>query len=110
MAYSLLNQCASATKALADIGMEGNMAEKDMEMKDLLVEQVVSEPSSSLGTKNPMVLSCGGIFIPRPRPMGPNDEIYKILNIANQKEPTKVVCGSVPHNLLQEVLHKESMN
>lgn len=86
------------------------MGRRDEEMTTLVVEQVQEQKMDGLTDKNPTVLSCGGIFIPRPRPMGPNDEIYKILNCANEKEPTKVVCGSVPRNLLQEVLYKESMN
>jgi len=86
------------------------MARLEGEMTDLVVEQTVEPGPMNLESKNPMVLSCGGIFIPRPRPLGPKDEIYKILNIANEKEPTKVVAVSFPMNLLQEVLHKESMN
>lgn len=86
------------------------MARLDGETEELLIESVPDHDLDQLSSKHPMVLSCGGIFIPRPRPMGPNDEIYKILNVANSKEPTKVVTGAVPQNLLQEVLHKESMN
>jgi len=86
------------------------MARIEEEMSELVVEQVSELNVGDQGNRNPTVLSCGGIYIPRPRPMGPNDEIYKIINIANQKEPTKVVCGSFTMNLLQDVLHKESMN
>lgn len=80
------------------------------EQPTLIVENVPNAGYEETPNHNPMVLSCGGIFIPRPKPMGPNDEIYKILNVANSKEPTKVVSGSLPRNLLQDVLHKESMN
>lgn len=86
------------------------MGNKDLEMTELVVEQVQEERLDGLNDKHPMVLSCGGIFVPRPRPMGPNDEIFKILNIANEKEPTKIVSGAVMQNVLREVLHKESMN
>jgi hypothetical protein len=86
------------------------MARMEEEMSELVVEQASEARLEGETGKNPTVLSCGGIFIPRPKPMGPNDEIYKILNVANQKEPTKVVCGPMTLNLLQDVLHKESMN
>lgn len=84
--------------------------DEDTGMQELLIEQPQLQRTDQLPSKHPMVLSCGGIYIPRPKPMGPNDEIYKILNIANQKEPTKIVMGPIHLNLLQEVLHKESMN
>ncbi len=84
--------------------------DEELEMQELVVEQTQDPGLDGLGTKNPTVLSCGGIYIPRPRPMGPNDEIYKIINSPNQKEPTKVVMGSLHLNILMEVLHKESMN
>ncbi len=86
------------------------MARTEQEMTELVVENVPEPNLGEIGTQNPMVLSCGGIFIPRPKPMGLNDEIYKILNTPDTKEPTKLVSGSFHMNLLQEVLHKESMN
>jgi len=86
------------------------MARIDNDMATLVVESAPSLNIEDGVSKNPMVLSCGGIFIPRPRSPGQHDEIYKILNVANTKGPTKIVSGSIPKNLLQEVLHKESMN
>lgn len=56
---------------------------------------------------NPVVLSCGGIFIPQPR----NRPIqYQVLNTANEESPSKVVSGVVPQNMLHLVMAKESMN
>lgn len=58
-------------------------------------------------TENPVVLSCGGIFIPHPR----NRPIqYQVLNTANEDSPSKVVSGIVPQNMLSLVMAKESMN
>lgn len=84
-----------------------NMARLDEQQTTLIVEKVegVENPA-----KNPTVLSCGGIFIPRPREMKPGDPLYHILNVANANEPTKIVTGIVPQNLLQAVLQKESLN
>ncbi len=59
------------------------------------------------GTESPVVISCGGIFIPQPR----NRPIqYHVLNTANEESPSKVVSGIVPQNMLHLVLAKESMN
>lgn len=57
--------------------------------------------------ENPVVLSCGGIFIPQPR----NRPIqYQVLNTANEETPAKVVSGMVPVNMLHLVMAKDSMN
>lgn len=86
------------------------MARQEAEITNLVVENVPESPMNGLSGKNPTVLSCGGIYIPRPKPFNPKEEYFRIINIANAKEPTKVVGSSVAINLLQEVLHKESMN
>jgi len=86
------------------------MSNTELQRTELVVENTTEQGLGTLDAKNPTVLSCGGIFIPRPRPMGPNDSIYNILNCANDREPTKVVSGAFPRNVLMEVLHKESMN
>lgn len=59
------------------------------------------------GTDNPVVLSCGGIFIPQPqnRPLQ-----YHVLNTPNEEIPSKVVSGVIPRNMLYLVMAKESMN
>lgn len=58
-------------------------------------------------TENPVVLSCGGIFIPQPR----NSPLkFHILNTANEGSPSKVVSGIIPKNMLHLVMAKENMN
>lgn len=67
-------------------------------------DQKVGREGSS---ENPVVLSCGGIFIPQPR----NRPIqYQVVNTANEESSAKVVSGVVPQNMLQLVMSKESMN
>lgn len=67
-------------------------------------DQKVGREGSS---ENPVVLSCGGIFIPQPR----NRPIqYHVLNTASEESSAKVVSGVVPQNMLQLVMAKESMN
>lgn len=59
------------------------------------------------GNDNPVVLSCGGIFIPQPR----NRPLqYHVLNTANEDTPSKVVSGVMPRSMLTLVMAKESMN
>ncbi len=58
-------------------------------------------------TENPVVLSCGGIFIPQPR----NRPFqYHVLNTANESSPAKVVGGAAYQNMLHLVMAKESSN
>lgn len=89
---------------------DNDMARTEQEMTELLVEHVAEPNLGEITSKNPMVLSCGGMFIPRPKAMGPKDELYKVLNTPSNAEPTKLVSGNFSMNLLQDVLHKESMN
>jgi hypothetical protein len=86
------------------------MARQEEELTNLVVEGLPEQPVNGLNNNNPTVLSCGGIYVPRPRPFDPKEEYFKIINIANEKEPTKIVGAAVTINLLQNVLHKESMN
>lgn len=86
------------------------MARQEEPITELLVEKVPDVGPESGSNQHPMVLSCGGIFIPRQRQKDVNDPIYKIINVPNSAEPTKVVCTGLLKNLLQEILHKESLN
>lgn len=59
-------------------------------------------------SKDPTVLSCGGIYIPHRA--GQVRTLYHVLNTSNQTEPVKIVSGVRPKNLLHELLIKESLN
>lgn len=73
---------------------------------DLILRQELKPQDGTI--KNPTVLSCGGIYIPR---RDIDDRIlYQIITTPNQNEPVKVVTGARPRNALNEVLLKESMN
>lgn len=88
------------------------MARQLGEITELIVDKAVNpgEGERFSDGRQPMVLSCGGIYVPRPRPLHPGDPLYHVLNTSNEKEPTKVVSNLTYKNLLQEILHKESMN
>lgn len=75
-------------------------------------QQIIETAYSNRGgregnSENPVILSCGGIFIPQPlnRPIQ-----YQVLNTANEESPSKVVSGIIPLNMLHLVMAKESMN
>lgn len=73
-------------------------------------EMILKEISNteSLISRNPTVLSCGGIFIPRP---GEERHLAShIITTSSRDEPVKIVTGVRPRNALYEVLLKESMN
>lgn len=73
-----------------------------------ILETAYSQKNGEEGVpENPVVLSCGGIFIPQPR----NRPIqYQLIHTANEARTAKVMSGTVPSNMLHLVMAKESMN
>ncbi len=49
------------------------MAKQEEEITNLVVENVPEEPMGGMNGNNPTVLSCGGIYVPRPRPFNPKE-------------------------------------
>ena len=77
-------------------------------LDDGLLDKAFRESWGELSSLNPVVLSCGGIYIPH---QGEVRRIsYHILTTPNETEPVKVVTGIRPYNILQKVLAKESLN
>ncbi len=76
----------------------------------VILQQTLDASAGKNASQHPTVLSCGGIFVPRPRPLNPRDPLYHILNTATDERPAKVVSALIHRNVLQEVLAKESMN
>jgi hypothetical protein len=73
-----------------------------------IFEKALRESWGELSSVNPVILSCGGIYIPH---QGEARRIsYHILTTPNEMEPVKVVTGIKPRNILLKVLAKESMN
>lgn len=73
-----------------------------------VLQRVTEGRLGGLSSVNPVVLSCGGIYIPH---QGAQQRIiYHILTTANENSPVKVVTGIKPRNILHELLSKESMN
>jgi len=77
---------------------------------ELIVTQAYEESPGELSSKNPMILSCGGIYIPYNRRKIENRKLWHIINTADENSPSKVVCEGLPQSPLAEILNKESLN
>lgn len=75
---------------------------------DWILKQVFEESPGELSSKDPIVVSCGGIYIPHPESR--RRVLQHVLVTPNNKEPVKVMNGAAPRNTLREILAKESMN
>lgn len=73
------------------------------------MEDILGASPDELSEKNPVVLSCGGIFIPQKERMQRNMG-YQILMTPSETEPVKVVSGLRTSTILQRVMMKESQN
>ncbi|MFH1653414.1 MAG: hypothetical protein ABIE74_05100 [Pseudomonadota bacterium] len=73
------------------------------------IEMLLTEGWGELSCSNPIVLSCGGIYIP-PRKKFNARYSYDLLTTANGLEPVKVVPEKPLRNMLKVVLEKESLN
>ncbi len=77
----------------------------------LILQRASEEGPVGLNPKNPTVLSCGGMYLPRPKISPPPRMPYDVLHLANPKEPIKLYVGRRDlFNLLHQVLQKEAMN
>jgi hypothetical protein len=89
-------------------GGRTKMASALEKCSELILKQVFEESPGELSSKNPMVLSCGGIYIPHPESRAIC--IEHILVTPNHKEPVKVLKSNARRNALIEVMSKCSMN
>ena len=75
---------------------------------EVILKELVGNPQT-LSNKNPLVLSCGGIYIPlssrKQEPLR-----YDILTTSNEVAPVKIIAGIRPRNILYAVMSKEAMN
>ncbi len=72
-----------------------------------ILKQVFEGSVGELSSKNPLVLSCGGVYIPHPES---RRCMIEILVTPNKNEPVKVMTGAAPKNGLSKMLIKGSMN
>jgi hypothetical protein len=98
LAYSLLKQRIGGREMASAFGR----------LDSEILHKVSEGRLGGLSSVNPVVLSCGGIYIPH---QGANQRIiYHIITTANENTPVKVVTCIRPRNILQQLLSKESMN
>jgi hypothetical protein len=84
------------------------MASTQEKCTEWIMRQVFEGSRGELSSKHPMVVSCGGIYIPHPEAQ--RNALYHILVTPNHSEPVKVMTGVSPRNALHDLLSKESMN
>ena len=72
-----------------------------------IMKQVFEGSLGELSSKNPIVLTCGGVYIPHPESQR---MMIDILVTPNHREPVKVMMGPMRRNALHEMLIKGSMN
>jgi len=77
---------------------------------ELVVQQAFEEGPGELSSQNPMVLSCGGIYIPYNKRKLRDKPLWKVLNLPDNERLSKVVSSSLPQSPLCDMLKKESMN
>lgn len=77
---------------------------------ELILERTLEISQGNIGHGHPMVLSCGGIFVPRPRPINPHDPLYHILYTSNAEAPTKIVSALIGHDVLDVIMVKNVTN
>lgn len=83
---------------------------KTMEMEnEEIVRETYEEGPGELSSRNPMVLSCGGIYIPN-RKRVLDRPLWHVINLPDTDNPTKVVSSNIPKSPLNEILDKESLN
>lgn len=77
---------------------------------DLILERTLELGDGDIGDSHPKIMSCGGIFVPRPRAINPSDPLYHILYTPNNNQPTKIVSALITNNILDELMNKENLN
>lgn len=75
---------------------------------EIILRRVFEESQGDLSSDNPMVFSCGGVYIPHPRSQ--TRMLQHIIVTGDSNEPVKVKTGAIQRNALMELIAKESMN
>lgn len=83
------------------------MANTIEKCSELIMRRVFEESGGELSS-NPVVFSCGGVYIPHPRSQA--RMLQHILVTGNSREPVKVMTAAPQRNALRELMAKESMN
>lgn len=75
---------------------------------EMIIRQVFEESEGELSSRSPLVMSCGGIYIPHSSVH--NRMLQQILVTPNEKEPVKIMTQAPQRNILKHLMARESMN
>jgi len=75
---------------------------------EIIMRRVFEESRGELSSNNPMVYSCGGVYIPHPRSQ--TRMLLHVIVTGDSKEPVKVKTAAARRNALRELIARESMN
>lgn len=75
-----------------------------------IIERATAVSLGEAQSAHPMVLSCGGVFVPRPRRLNPRDPLYVILHTPATEMSTKIVSACASKGLLDVAQSKERLN
>ena len=84
--------------------------DEELEMAEMVVQQTYEESAGELSSKNPMVLSCGGMYIPHEKRKGADMPLWEVISTPDSENPSKVVSSGMPKSPLAAILDKEHLN
>jgi hypothetical protein len=87
-----------------------NKAQDSSYYSDLILNRATALTNGDLDCAHPSTLSCGGIFVPRPKQLQPGNPLYHILNTPNDHRPVKVVSALITSNILDDLLGRDRLN
>ena len=75
---------------------------------EMIIRQVFEESEGELSSRSPMVMSCGGVYIPHSS--AHNRMLQQVLVTPNNREPVKIMTDAPRRHILRQLVAKESMN
>lgn len=108
MGYLSLGSWWGVARMLLSVGSMAHPSNN--ESTNEIIERATAVSLGEAQSAHPMVLSCGGLFVPRPRRLNPRDPLYVILHTPATEVPTKIVSACVSKGPLDVALGKERLN
>ena len=76
---------------------------------EMILNEISQQGVAEVQERSPMVLSCGGIYIPHTK-RDARQWQAEVLTTSNENEPVKVFSAVRPRNVLYDMLLRESLN
>jgi hypothetical protein len=77
---------------------------------EMILDRATAITHGELEGTHPMVLSCGGIFVPRPKPIHQDTVLYEVINRPGECTGAKVVNTVVSEDLLELISSRDRLN